>query len=209
MARITVVPMNSFWAALSLRRTRRKRTRKAPALTALAAGVAAGAVLYIGVDGFYVKLTTPPPPMSALGSYLAKSALVRPGVQAAINGVQSCSESPAAGEAALQQAIKTRQDILNGLQTLSVAGLHNGQKLVSTLTTATQDSIAVDKDYQRWMIDFAKSGTPCGSDPSHDSNYAAAVNVAGAATTAKNAFVTIWNPMAPHYGQPTYSSTGF
>ena len=54
--------MNSFWARLSLRRTRHKRDRKAPALTALAAGVAAGAVLYIGVDGFYVKLTTPPPP---------------------------------------------------------------------------------------------------------------------------------------------------
>jgi hypothetical protein len=209
MARITVAPMSNFWSALSLRRTRPKQTRKASALTALVAGVAAGAVLYIGVDGLYVKLTTPPPPMSILGSYLAQSALVRPGIQAAIISVQNCSESPAAGEAALQQAIKTRQDILNGLRTLSVAGLPNGQKLASTLTTAAQDSIAADKDYQRWMIDFAKSGTPCGSDPSQDSNYAAAVNASAAATTAKNDFVNIWNPMAPHYGQPTYSSTGF
>ena len=31
----------------------------------------------------------------------------------------------------------------------------------------------------------------------------------GAGTTAKNAFVATWDPMAPRYGQPVYSSTGF
>jgi serine/threonine protein kinase len=147
--------------------------------------------------------------MATLGSYLARSASVRPTIQAAINGVQGCSESPASGEATLQRAIDTRQDILNALPTLSVSGLPSGTQLVSTLTTTMQDSIAADKDYQSWMRDFASSGSPCGSDPSQNSNYAAAVNVSGAATTAKNAFVAIWDPMAPRYGQPVYSSTGF
>ena len=147
--------------------------------------------------------------MATLGSYLARSASVRPTIQAAINGVQGCSESPASGEATLQRAIDTRQDILNALPTLSVSGLPSGTQLVSTLTTTMQDSIAADKDYLSWMKDFASSGSPCGSDPSQDSNYAAAVNVSGAATTAKNAFVAIWDPMAPRYGQPVYSSTGF
>ena len=147
--------------------------------------------------------------MATLGSYLARSASVRPTIQAAINGVHGCSESPASGEATLQRAIDTRQDILNALPTLSVSGLPSGTQLVSTLTTTMQDSIAADKDYQSWMKDFASSGSPCGSNPSQDSNYAAAVNVSGAATTAKNAFVAIWDPMAPRYGQPVYSSTGF
>ncbi len=147
--------------------------------------------------------------MATLGTYLARSASVRPTIQAAINGVQGCSESPASGEATLQRAIDTRQDILNALPTLSVSGLPSGTQLVSTLTTTMQDSIAADKDYQSWMKDFASSGSPCGSDPGQDSNYAAAVNVSGAATTAKNAFVAIWDPMAPRYGQPVYSSTGF
>ena len=147
--------------------------------------------------------------MATLGSYLARSASVRPTIQAAINGVRQCSESPASGEATLQRAIDTRQDILNALPTLSVSRLPSGTQLVSTLTTTMQDSIAADKDYQSWMKDFASSGSPCGSDPSQDSNYAAAVNVSGAATTAKNAFVAIWDPMAPRYGQPVYSSTGF
>jgi hypothetical protein len=147
--------------------------------------------------------------MATLGSYLARSASARSTVQPAITGVQQCSESPASGEATLQQAIDTRQDILNALPTLSVSGLPNGSQLVSTLTTVMQDSIAADKDYQGWMRDFASSGSPCGSNPSQDQNYAAAVNVSGQATIAKNAFVAIWDPMAPRYGQQSYSSTEF
>jgi hypothetical protein len=147
--------------------------------------------------------------VATLGSYLARSASVRPTIQAAINGVQQCSESPSAGEATLQHAIDTRQDILNALPALSVSGLPSGTQLVRTLTTTMQDSIAADKDYLSWMKDFASSGSPCRSDPSQDPHYAAAVNVSGAATTAKDAFVAIWDPMAPRYGQPVYSSTGF
>jgi Protein kinase domain len=147
--------------------------------------------------------------MTTLGSYLARSASVRSTIQSAINGVQQCTENPSSGEATLQRAIDTRQDILDALPTLSVSGLPSGTQLVSTLTTTMQDSIAADKDYQSWMKDVASSGSPCGSDPSQDPHYAAAVNVSGAATTAKDAFVAIWDPMAPRYGQPVYSSTGF
>jgi hypothetical protein len=147
--------------------------------------------------------------MATLGSYLARSASVRSTIQSAIDGVGNCSESPSSGEAILQQAIDTRQGILNDLPALSVSRLPHGTQLVSTLTTTMQDSVAADKDYQSWMKDFASSGSPCGSDPSQDPNYADAVNVSTAATTAKNAFVAIWNPMAPRYGQQVYASTGF
>ena len=147
--------------------------------------------------------------MATLGSYLAKSASARSTIQTTINGVQGCTVSPSSGEATLQQAINTRQDILNALPTLSVSGLPNGTQLVSTLTTTMQDSIAADKDYQAWMQDFANAGSPCGSDPSQDSHYADALNVSGAATTAKSAFVAIWNPMALRYGQQAYSNTEF
>jgi hypothetical protein len=123
--------------------------------------------------------------------------------------VESCSESPSSGEAALQQAINTRQHILNELQTLSPSGLPNGAQLISTLTAAMQNSINADADYQSWMADFASSGSPCGSDPNQDSNYAAGQNASIKATTAKNAFLGIWNPTAPRYGQKTYSSTDF
>jgi serine/threonine protein kinase len=147
--------------------------------------------------------------MTTLGSDLARSAAVRPTVQAAIDDVQNCSESPASGEAALQQAINTRQDILHGLTTLDVSRVPNGAQLVSTLTTAMQNSLNADNDYHAWMADLVSAGSTCGSNASQDSNYVAGGTASSAATTSKNDFLAIWDPMAPRYGQRTYSATGF
>ena len=147
--------------------------------------------------------------MTTLGSDLARSAAVRPTVQAAIDNVQNCSESPSSGEAALQQAITTRQAILQGLATLDVSGLPNGAQLVSTLTTAMQNSLSADNDYHAWMADLVNAGSACGSNASQDSNYVAGGTASSAATTSKTNFLAIWNPMAPRYGQQTYSATGF
>jgi serine/threonine protein kinase len=147
--------------------------------------------------------------MTTLGSYLAQSAAARPTVQNAINAVQACSESPASGEATVQQAISTRQNILHGLTTLDVSGLPNGTQLVSALTTAMNNSLAADNDYHAWMADLASSGSGCGSNPNQDSNYVAGGNASATATTSKDAFLAIWNPMAPRYGQQTYPDTGF
>jgi serine/threonine protein kinase len=147
--------------------------------------------------------------MATLASYLRQSAAVRPTVQAAINNVQNCSESPSHAEATVQQAITTRQGILQGLQTLSVSGLPNGTQLVSALTTAMQDSLNADNDYHAWMADLVSSGNTCGSNPNQDSNYVNGGTASSDATTSKNAFLSLWNPMAPTYGQQTYTATGF
>ena len=147
--------------------------------------------------------------MATLASYLSQSASVRPDVQNAINGVRSCSESPADAETTIEQAITTRQNILQGLQTLSVGALANGAQLVSALRTAMQNSVDADTDYHAWMEDLAGSGNSCGSNANQDSNYVAAGTADRAATTSKTAFVNLWNPMAPTYGQPTYTATGF
>jgi len=147
--------------------------------------------------------------MATLASYLRQSAAVRPTVQAAINNVQNCSESPATAEDTIQQAISTRQNILQGLQTLSVSGLPNGTQLVSALTTAMQNSLNADTDYHAWMGDLVSSGNTCGSNPNQDSNYVNGNAASSSATTSKNAFLSLWNPMAPTYGQPTYTATGF
>jgi hypothetical protein len=142
--------------------------------------------------------------MTTLGTYLARSASVRPVIQPAIDGVRTCSQTPASGQASMQQAINTRQDILNGLRTLSPSGLASGAQLISTLTAAMQQSVTADRYYQNWMADFA-----CGSDPSQNTNYLAGQNASAKATAAKKAFLDIWNPMAPRYGQKTYSYRDF
>ena len=147
--------------------------------------------------------------MATLASYLRQSATVRPTVQAAISNVQNCSESPSAAESTIGQAITTRQGILQGLQTLSVSGLPNGTQLVSALTTAMQNSLNADNDYHAWMADLVSSGNTCGSNPNQDSNYVNGGTASSDATTSKNAFLSLWNPMAPTYGQQTYTATGF
>ena len=147
--------------------------------------------------------------MATLGSYLTQSASVRPSIQAAIDGVQTCSQTPSSGEATIQQAIDARQRILGGLQTLSPSSLPRGAQLISELSAAMQNSVNADRDYQNWMADSAASGGGCGSNPAQDSNYQAGQNASVQATAAKNSFLNIWNPMAPSYGQRTYTSTGF
>jgi hypothetical protein len=147
--------------------------------------------------------------MASIGSYLQQSAAVRPTVEPAIEAVDNCSQSPSSGQSTIQHAIDVRQAILNNLQTLDVSGLPNGQQLVSSLTTAMQQSVNADKDYQAWMTDFANQGSPCNSDPNQDSNYTAGQNASTAANTAKQTFVGTWNPMAPSYGQATYQPVDF
>jgi serine/threonine protein kinase len=147
--------------------------------------------------------------MATLASYLRQSAAVRPGVQAAISNVQNCSESPADAEGTIQQAITTRQNILAGLQTVSVGALPNGARLVSALRTAMQNSLNADTDYHAWMADLVSSGNSCGSNPNQDSNYVNGGTASSNSTTSKDAFLSLWNPMAPAYGQQTYTDTGF
>jgi hypothetical protein len=149
------------------------------------------------------------PAMTALGSDLARSASARPAVTAAIANVQNCSESPASGEATIQQAINTRQDILQSLSSLSVSDLPNGPQLISAFTSAMQNSLAADNDYHAWMADLVSSGSSCGANAGQDANYAAAASADSASTAAKTTFVGLWNPLAPQYGQQTYSADGF
>jgi len=143
--------------------------------------------------------------MAAIGSYLARNASVPLTVRRTVDGVEDCTVSASGGQATLQQVIKTRQGILTDLRTLPVSGLPDGAQLVSTLTTAMQDSVNQDRHYQSWMVHVANARSPCGSDPSQDPDYAVAQNLTARTTTAKDAFLAIWNPMAPGYGQQTYS----
>jgi hypothetical protein len=147
--------------------------------------------------------------MTALASYLAQSAAVRPAVQPAIDKVRSCAQSPATGQAVMQQAISARQRVLTELQGLPPADLPNGAQLISALTGAMRNSVNADRYYQNWMADFAAADSPCGSDPSQNPNFAAGQEASAKATADKNAFLRIWNPLAPRYGQRTYSAAEF
>ena len=91
---------------------------------------------------------------------------------------------------------------------LSTAVLPHGAQRISGLTTAMQDPVSADRDYQNGVEDVATSGT-CGSNPTRDSNCAAGRNVSIQATAANDTFLIIWDPETPIHRQKTCWSTGF
>jgi hypothetical protein len=79
--------------------------------------------------------------------------------------------------------------------------------LVSELTQAWQASIAADQAYATWANDEIAQG--CVRDDTSDPGYQATLAPDGQATGDKNAFVTLWNPIASGYGLTQYSADQF
>ncbi len=146
------------------------------------------------------------PAAAAIATYLQQSAAVRPTVQNAINGVETCNLSAQDGENVLQQAITTRQQILTDLSNLDVSELPHGVELVSDLTQALNDSTTADGYYQQWMSDVGGSGQ-CNADPTQDSNYEAGQSASQSASADKASFLAVWNVIAVQYNEPTYTVT--
>jgi len=103
----------------------------------------------------------------------------------------------------LADAVAERGPMPSALATL---GSYLAQSAAARPTV--QNAIDADNDDHAWMADLASSGSACGSNPNQDSNYVAGGNASAVATTSTDAFLAIWNPMAPRYGQQTYSVTG-
>ena len=146
---------------------------------------------------------------AAIASWLARSAAVRPSVQAAIDAVSTCAESPSLGVKALQSSIDTRQAILSSLASFSASGLPNGARLVSQFTQAMQQSLAADRGYQAWMGDLGNSKQGCGSSPAANPNYQRAQVASVQATAAKASFASAWAPVAAQFHEPTYAAAQF
>ena len=72
--------------------------------------------------------------------------------------------------------------------------------MLTDLTNAWQASLSVDNDYAQWAGDENSSGCTL-----QDPGYAAAETPNEHATTDKNAFVNLWNPIAAPYTLSQYS----
>ena len=71
--------------------------------------------------------------------------------------------------------------------------------LVQALTASWQ----ADQKYTAWAQGVAQNG--CSGHAPHDANYTGAQAASGSATTAKQQFVSLWNPVAQAYGLPARS----
>jgi serine/threonine protein kinase len=132
---------------------------------------------------------------TALGALLTDSSQNRANVVAAVAAVGNCQD-PSGAATTLTQAANDRQAELNRLQRLDLSALSGSNQLVSTLTSALDHSQAADQAFAAW----ATASEGCTGAAPRDSNYSAASDASSAATTSKQEFVDLWNPIAQKYG---------
>jgi hypothetical protein len=136
-----------------------------------------------------------------LSKLLAQSVVDRSSIVAAVDDVGSCGPALNTDPQTLENAAVSRQNLLNELA--SLPGRSNlPQNLLAALTSAWQNSMQADKDYAQWAQDEVSNG--CTQNDTSDPNYRAAIGPDGRATTDKQAFVGLWNPIGTEYGLQTY-----
>jgi hypothetical protein len=137
---------------------------------------------------------------------LSQSASDRTAIISAAAAIGNCGRGLAGAPTVFDDAAASRRTMLAGLaatpgrNTLPAA-------LVSDLTQAWQASIAADQAYANWANDEITQG--CVRNDTSDPGYQATGTPNRQASTDKDSFVTLWNPVASAYGLTQYSADQF
>lgn len=137
-----------------------------------------------------------------LAQLLVSSVSDRSAVVAAVGDVNACGSGLSQDARTFQQAAAHRQQLLGQLGSLPGASTLPAQ-MIQDLSNAWQASRQADQDFAAWAGD-ENSGSGCTQDDSGNANYQAANGPDNEATTAKQEFVRLWNPIATQYGLTTY-----
>jgi len=109
----------------------------------------------------------------------------------------NCSISPSDGATRVASVASNRQSILNKLATLRTP-TEQTARIATLLQGAIRHSVEADRHYRDWLrYGYPESGS---CSPSHDSEYSAGDQESYKATTAKRAFIRVFNPLARRYG---------
>jgi hypothetical protein len=142
----------------------------------------------------------------AIDALLSSSSKSRGQLGPALDQVEECGDLNAA-TATLQQVVTERDDQVRQGQSLAVDQLEHGDQLRTLLVQALTYSRKADQSFVTWAHNAA--GTGCTGKATHDADYAAAQAASANATTSKQSFVQLWNPIATKYGLPTRSESSF
>jgi len=126
----------------------------------------------------------------------------RSSIVAAVSDVSQCGPNLHQDPQTFQSAVTSRQALLVRLASLPGRSALPAPMLAA-LTGAWQNSIKADQDFAQWAQDEISNGCTS-NNQSSDSHAQAAAGPDAQATTGKQTFVGQWNPIATHYGLPTY-----
>ena len=138
----------------------------------------------------------------ALAGLLAQSVTDRASVIQAVTDVRSCGMSLGQDVRTFTGAANSRQALLSRLGSMPGRPLLSAT-MIQDLTSAWQASAQADRDLARWARDEASHRcTPRKS--GSDANLQASYGPDSQATTGKQAFTRLWNPVASRYGLTNY-----
>jgi hypothetical protein len=139
---------------------------------------------------------------ASLGGLLAQSVTDRSSTVNAVNSVSQCGPTLSQDPQIFQSAAASRQRLLSQLASLPGRSELSGQML-QALTGAWLASATADRDFAQWAEDELSKG--CTQNDQADPNFQAAAAPDAQATTDKQAFVSLWNPIAAQYGLTSYT----
>lgn len=137
-----------------------------------------------------------------LNNLLDSSTASRKSLIAAVQNVDDCTNLTGA-VSALSAVAGQRAGEYAQAATLSTGDLRNGSALKSDLISALRYSVLADQDFLSWARE--ELAVNCGSSVSATDSYNAGVSASADAVTAKNEFVSLWNPIARTQGYPARS----
>ena len=183
-------------------------------LVAIVAGVVvfrarSGSSAASGTAGAAPSISSQGAPRQAavrLSGLLAQSVTDRAAVIDAVADVQSCGPSLRQDARTFGRAASSRQRLLARLGNLPGRSLLPAAMLPD-LTGAWQASAQVDIDLARWADDKIARG--CHRDSRSNAGLRASYAPEGQATASKQAFASLWNPVARRYGLTTYQPNQF
>lgn len=136
---------------------------------------------------------------SALDELLDRSAINRRAVATATGQINRCTNLSGA-QRELSQAATNRQALVRDLNNMDLSALPGGETLGVDLEDAWDASALSDRSYASWAVEAQDAGCPPGGPAPRTSSHAAAQSTDQIATESKEAFVSLWNPIASDYG---------
>ncbi|MEU4533298.1 hypothetical protein AB0G15_00405 [Streptosporangium sp. NPDC023825] len=133
-----------------------------------------------------------------LDALLADSGGSRSGLGSALDQLRSC-EGTATGLATLQRITAARREQVIQVDALGTGELDGGDAVKARLTRALTASFNADEAFLAWGT---RQEAGCSRAWSGDDDYRRGLAFSGEATTAKRAFLKLWNPLARRYGLP-------
>jgi hypothetical protein len=137
----------------------------------------------------------------ALAALLAQSVTDRSAITGSASDVDQCGTNLSQDAQTFGNAATSRQNLVSQLAGLP-ARTALPASMLQDLTQAWQASASADQDLSQWAQDESSAG--CTPNDHADPHFRAAKRPDKQATSAKQAFVSQWNPIASTYGLTSY-----